>query len=76
MEGKIWLSQHLDTAHSRTLRSCDNWIEFLDSAERWLLANGGLIDYYHPRSGDSNTYNLNDIQSFVGNKTGGKENDR
>lgn len=63
----VWLSEHIDTARSRTLRSCVNWDEFLLSAERWLAANGGLIDYYRPSTGERNTYSLQDIESFTGN---------
>ena len=57
----VWLSEHLDTAHSRTLKSCDGWVDFLFSARRWLEANGGLVDYYCPRTGDTAVYNLQDI---------------
>ncbi len=57
----VWLSEHIDTAHSRTLRSCENWKEYLWCAERWLSANGGLVDYYCPRTGDRDTYSLRDI---------------
>jgi len=61
----IWLSEHIDTAHSKTLRSCLDWQEFLLCAERWLVANGGLVDYYCPRTGERNTYSLVDIQALA-----------
>ena len=60
----IWLSEHIDTAHSRTLRSCMGWAEFVSCAERWLSANGGLVDYFCPGNGESNTYSLQDIQEL------------
>jgi len=65
MERTIWLSEHIDTAHSRTLRSCAGWAEFLTCAERWLAANGGLVDYYCPGTGDRNTYSLLDIEQLA-----------
>ena len=64
MSELIWLSEHIDIEHSRTLRSCENWPEFLVCAERWLAANGGLVDYYRPSNGDRNTYSLLDIQQL------------
>ena len=65
----IWLSQHVDTNHSRTLRSCVDLEEFLDCAERWLLANGGLVDYYCPRSGKREVYSLDDIKKLQAETT-------
>ena len=65
MSELIWLSEHIDTAHSRTLRSCESWREFLECAERWLAANGGLVDYYRPSNGNRNTYSLPDINNLA-----------
>jgi len=59
-----WLLEHIDTANSRTLRSCANFNEYLECAERWLEANGGLVDYYRPGTGERAVYSLLDIKGM------------
>ncbi len=61
MSTTVWLSQHIDTANSRTLRSCENDEEFMVAAQRWLAANGGLVDYNKPSTGERAVYSLQDI---------------
>ena len=61
----IWLSQHIDTAHSRTLRSCEGWVEYREAGLRWLRANGGLVDYYCPRTGDREVFSAVELEARV-----------